>query len=117
MKVFVAKSCLILWDPMDYSPLASSINGILQVRIVEWLAIPFSKESSQANDQTQLSCTAGGFFSVCATREALILYKLMLKRSSLVLPLCSMYCEARQTKMWELGPEKVFLQGLARLLP
>ena len=43
----VAQSCPILWDPMDCSPPASSVHGILQARILEWVAIPFSRGSSQ----------------------------------------------------------------------
>ena len=39
MKVLVAQSCLTLCDPMDYSPPASSVHGILQLRILEWVAI------------------------------------------------------------------------------
>ena len=45
-KVLVAQSCLTRCDPMDYSPPDSSVHGILQARILEWVAIPFSKESS-----------------------------------------------------------------------
>ena len=48
----------------------SSVHGILQARILEWLAIPFSRVSSQPRDQTQVSCIIGGFFSVSATRES-----------------------------------------------
>ena len=55
---------------MDYSPPGSSVHGILQARILEWGAIPFSRESSQPKDQTQVSHIAGGFFTVWATREA-----------------------------------------------
>ena len=43
----VAQSCPPLWDPMDCSPPASSVYGILQVRVLEWVAIPFSRGSSQ----------------------------------------------------------------------
>ena len=43
--------------------------GILQVRILEWIAMPFSRGSSQPRDQTQVSCIAGRFFSIWATRE------------------------------------------------
>ena len=50
---------------MDYS-----VHGILQARILEWVAFPFSRESSQPRDQTQVSHTAGGFFTNWATREA-----------------------------------------------
>ena len=40
----VAQSCLILWDPMDCNLLGFSVHGILQARILEWIAISFSKE-------------------------------------------------------------------------
>ena len=47
-----------------------SLHGILQARILEWVAIPFSRGSSQRRAQTWVSCTAGGFFTIWATREA-----------------------------------------------
>ena len=43
-KVLVAQLCLILCDPMDCIPPGSSVHGILQVRILEWVAIPFSQK-------------------------------------------------------------------------
>ena len=55
---------------MDCSPPVSSVCGILQVRILEWVAISFSRGSSWLKDQTQVSCIAGGFFTIWATREA-----------------------------------------------
>ena len=58
----VSDSC----DPMDYT-----VHGILQARILEWVAFPFSRGSSQPRDQTQVSHIAGGFFTSWATREAL----------------------------------------------
>ena len=54
MKVKVAQSCLTLCNPMDYT-----VNGILQARILVWVAFLFSKWSSQPRDQTQVSHTAG----------------------------------------------------------
>ena len=54
-----------LCDPMD-----CTVHGILQSRILEWVAILFSRGSSQPRDQTQVSCIASGFFTSCATREA-----------------------------------------------
>ena len=45
-KVLVAQSCLILCDPLDSSPPGSSVHGILQARIVEWVSMPFSRGSS-----------------------------------------------------------------------
>ena len=65
VKVKVAQSCPTLCDPMDYT-----VQGILQARILEWIAFPFSRASSQARDRTQVSCTAGGFFISLTTREA-----------------------------------------------
>ena len=56
-KMKVAQSCLTLCDPMDYT-----VHGILQARILEWVAIPFSRGSSQSRDRTQVSGIAGGFF-------------------------------------------------------
>ena len=50
VKVSVAQSCLILCDPMDYSPPGSSVHGILQARILQWVTILFSRESSQLRD-------------------------------------------------------------------
>ena len=57
---------------MDCSLPGSSVYGILQARILEWVAIPFSKESYWPRDQTQVSCNAGRFFTVWATKDALI---------------------------------------------
>ena len=68
--MLVVQLCLTLCDPMDYSPPGSSVHGILQARILEWVAIPFSRGSSQPRDQTLVSCIAGRFFTIWATREA-----------------------------------------------
>ena len=56
-------------DPMDCSPPGFSAHGILQASTLEWVAISFSKLSSQPRDQTWLTCTAGGFFTNWATRQ------------------------------------------------
>ena len=55
VKVKVVQSCLTLCNPMDYT-----VCGILQARILEWVAFPFCRGSSQPRDQTQVSCIAGG---------------------------------------------------------
>ena len=55
--------CPTLCDPMNCSPQDSTVCGILQARILEWVAIPFSRGSSQPRDQTWSSCIAGGFFT------------------------------------------------------
>ena len=57
------KSCLTLCYPMDGSPPCSSVHGILWARILEWVAIPFSRGSSQPRDRTYVSCLAGRFFT------------------------------------------------------
>ena len=74
LKLKVAQLCLTLCDLMDYNPPGSSIQGILQARILEWVAIPFSKGSSQPRDRTWVSCIAGRFFTVWATREAPLVF-------------------------------------------
>ena len=67
----VAQSCPTLCDPMDYSRLGSSVRGISQARVPEWVAISFSRGSSQPRDRTQVSCIAGRCFTIWATREAI----------------------------------------------
>ena len=62
--VLVALLCPTLCDPMDYSPLGSSVRGILQARILEWVAIPFTSNSSQLRDWTQVFCIASKFFTI-----------------------------------------------------
>ena len=69
--VKVAQSCLTLWNYMDYSLPCSSVHGLLQARILEWVTFPFSRGSSQPRDRTQVSLTAGRCFTGWATREAL----------------------------------------------
>ena len=59
-----AKSCLTLCDPMDHSPPGSSIHGILQAGVLEWVAISSSRGSSPARDRTQVFCLAGRFFTI-----------------------------------------------------
>ena len=61
--MWIIQSCPTLWDPTDCSPPGSSVHGILQARIPEWVAMPSSRGSSQPRDQTQVSCIAGGFFT------------------------------------------------------
>ena len=59
----VAQSCLTHHNPMDCSPPGFSVHGILQARIPEWVAIPFSRGSSWLRDWTWVSCIAGRFFT------------------------------------------------------
>ena len=66
----VAQLCPTLCNPMYCSLPHSSIRGIFQARILEWVAISFSRGSSQPKDQTQVSCIVGRHFTIWATREA-----------------------------------------------
>ena len=65
VKVKVAQLCPTLCNPVDYT-----VHGILWARILEWVAFPFCRGSSQPRDRTQVSHIAGGFFTSWATREA-----------------------------------------------
>ena len=70
MKVLIAQVRLTLCNLMDCSPPGSSVHGILQARILEWVTIFFSRGSSWSKDWTRVSCTAGRFFTIWVTREA-----------------------------------------------
>ena len=65
VKMIVAQSCPTLCNSMDYT-----VHRILQVRVLEWVSLPFSRGSSQPRDRTQVSSIAGRFFTSWATREA-----------------------------------------------
>ena len=68
--VWVTQLCPTLCNTMECSSPGSSIHEITQARILEWVAIPFSRGSSQPRDQTQVSRIGGKFFTIWATREA-----------------------------------------------
>ena len=64
LKGTAAQLCPTLYDPMDCSPPGSSVHGIFQARILEWVAGFFPQGSSQSRNQTQVSCIAGRFSNV-----------------------------------------------------
>ena len=64
VSVSVTQTSSTVCDPMDCSPAGSPVHGILQARILEWIAIPFSRGSSQPRDRTKVSHTAGRFFTI-----------------------------------------------------
>jgi len=68
-KVSVAQSCSTFCGPVDSSPPDFCVRGILQARILEWVAISFSRGSSQPRDRICVSCVAGRFFTIWATRK------------------------------------------------
>ena len=59
----VAKSCQTLWDAINHSPLGSSVHGISQARILEWIAMPSSRGSSWPRDPTRISHITGKLFT------------------------------------------------------
>ena len=85
------QSRLTLCDPMDCSPLGFSVHGILQARMLEWVAMPSSRGSSRPRDWTHISCSsciAGGFFTtdpprkpglhpLCFRKSLFIYYKML----------------------------------------
>ena len=73
----------------------STVHEILQERILEWVAILFSRGSSQPRDQTKVSCIAGGFFTVWAIREAH----------------CSIYCWKKKKYKWIFTVQTHIVQG------
>ena len=68
-EMLVAQSYPTLCDPIDCSLPGSSVHGILQARILDWVAIPFSRGSFWLRDRTYVSCIAGRFFTISATRN------------------------------------------------
>ena len=70
MPWWCAPSCLTLWDPMDCSPSGSSVHGISQGKILEWVAISFSRGSFQPRDWTHISWINRQIIGHWATREA-----------------------------------------------
>ena len=75
----VSQSCLTLYDPMNYT-----VHEIVQAKILEWVAFPLSRGSSQPRDQTQLSCIASRFFTNWAIREAQYLTCSVLNRNLVI---------------------------------
>ena len=68
----VAQSCLTFCNPMNSSLPGFFVHGMFQARILEWVAIPFSRKSSRPRDQTRVSHIAGRHFTLWATRETLV---------------------------------------------
>ena len=90
----VTQSYLTLCDPVDCSPPGSSVHGILQARILEWIAMSFSSRSSQPRDRTQVSCIAGRRFILWATGEAIYMYTHTYPH------ICMCMCEVAQSYMY-----------------
>ena len=95
VRVKVTQLCPTLCDPMNCSLPSTSVYGIIQARILEWVAIPFSRGSSQARDRTQVSHIAGRFLTIWATREA----DYEMPQFSSVAQSCSTFCNPMDHSM------------------
>ena len=105
---------LCLFATRDCSPLGSSVHGILQARILEWVAMPSSRASSQPRDQTPVSCTAGGFFRATwlglgkifflQLSKATVIITLQLNHISPII-LLGMYCKDACSTAEEMGAQ------------
>ena len=93
VRVLVTQSCPTLCNPIDCSPPGSSIHGILQVRILEWISIPSSRGSSQTRDQTLVSCITGTLLTIWAT------YMLDYNESSIYKFTQTLYTECKPSKL------------------
>ena len=78
----VIQSCPTLCNPMDCRLPGSSVHGILKARVLEWVAISFSRGSSRPSDRTWVSCIVGRHFSIWATREVFYLRTVSLLKPS-----------------------------------
>ena len=105
VEVLDTQSCPALCNPMNYSLPGSSVHGILHTRKLEWVAIPFSRGSSQPRDESQVSCIAGGLFTNWAMREAKDLATREATRTSLVAQLIKNPPAMRETWVRTLGWE------------
>ena len=123
----ITKSCPTLSNSLDCSPPGSSVHGITQARILEWVIISFSRGSSQLRDRTRDSCVAGGFFNHGATWEALcddwlginaihrVFLAFSLQNTRLALPLIGRIRRLHLAIEYERG-DVCYLQARARLL-
>ena len=109
--------CPTRCDPMDCSPSVSSVHRILQVRMLEWVASPFSRGSSWPRDQTWVSLIAGRFFTIWATREALTVHEVT--RSCTWFSMCASTSAEKKPNAWltKIFPVLIYLPLLPTPLP
>ena len=94
----VAQSCPTLCDPVDFSLPRSSIHGIFQARVLEWVAISFSRGSSQPRDRTRVSRIVGRCFTIWATREDVTVKLMRLCKISFILSVLEKYLRQQEGK-------------------
>ena len=104
---------------MDYSPPGSFVHGILQARILEWLAISFSKGSSQPRDWTCVSHISCRCFTIWATGMqrymglGILWFHKRVSQVALVVKICLAMQETQETQVWSLGWEDPLEESLA----
>ena len=106
--VKVAQSCPTLCEPLDSSLPGSSVHRILQARILEWIAISFSRGSSRSRNWTQVPCIVGRFFTIWATREAQSFWGEILNRVFFFFFFLSKACDGDS---WVISWKYTFPQG------
>ena len=94
----VAPSCPTLCDPVDSSPPGSSVHGVLQARILEWVTITFSRGSFYPRDRTWVSCIAGRLFAISPPGKSAPPQEAL--KSSVCLSLSCTCCWPCNTSRW-----------------
>ena len=119
--------------PVDCSPPGSSVHGIFHSRILQWVAIPSSREASRPRDRTSVSCTVGRFFTAelpgkpkhpetCLTVTSPVLAEESMPGTSQNLLLLPAHCPVRfpdsSAVVWRMGSkERVFKSHLGQKTP
>ena len=105
MRAKSLQSCPTLCDPMDCSPPGSSVHGILQVRILKWVAMPSSRGTSQPRDH--VSCIAGGFFTPGPPRKPTLLRSQQFNYISSYLWKCVCLSVASRSELYDVAVKYV----------
>ena len=103
-----AQLCSTLWDPMDYSPPGSSVHGILQERILEWVALPSSRGSSWPRDRTHvccISCSGGQILYHCTTWK-ILMEKYSVTKMNDVFPFAATWIDLERIMLSEISQRK-----------
>ena len=103
----IAQLCPALCDPMDCSLPGSSNLGIFQARILEWVAISFSRRSSQPRDWTQVSCTVGRCFTIWATSEVQISMQISLSLLPTYLAPFNKWISTLGQSIWDIAMHRI----------
>ena len=105
-----SETCSVVSDYLQ--PCGSSVHGILQARILEWVALPFCRGSSPPEDQTWVSCIASRFVTVWATWDAQVTYYIVINWSCLMKPLLAIAFESNYTLplIWQ----KIIIYSVAK---